>query len=204
MEDFELGFADRELSRSIPPKRCKTGATLRKRLAEIGIYRETGHGHFNGSLTVPIRNLEGEVCELYGRKIGAHLIKGTRFHSYLPENSRPHGKARGIFNWSRISEADEIILTDSILNALTFYSAGVGHVTCTLGAESTAIEQLLQPLTAEQVEAFQRSPTKRIVLAIARTKQGEAFEADLVEQLTTLDKPLYRVKFPVDEDANDA
>ena len=121
IEHFELGFADRQLGLSIPMKRCQVGATLRKRLAKIGIYRETGHGHFNGSLTVPIRNREGEVCELYGRKIGAHLTKGTRFHSYLADNSRPHGSARGIFNWSSICEADEIIVTDSILNALTFY-----------------------------------------------------------------------------------
>jgi len=38
IEDFELGFADRQLGQSIPLKRCQVGAILRKRLAEIGIY----------------------------------------------------------------------------------------------------------------------------------------------------------------------
>jgi hypothetical protein len=55
IEHFQLGVADRELRRSIPAKRLKAGEALRSRLTQLGIYRASGHGHFNGSLVVPVR-----------------------------------------------------------------------------------------------------------------------------------------------------
>ena len=50
IERFKLGYANRTLGYRLPDGRIKAGAELRSQLAEIGVYRETGHEHLAGSL----------------------------------------------------------------------------------------------------------------------------------------------------------
>ena len=71
---FRIGVADRTLGLRLPEKNRKEGAALRSRLQELGVYRESGHEHFNGSLVFPIVNGNDHVAEIYGRKI----TKGLR------------------------------------------------------------------------------------------------------------------------------
>ena len=73
------------------------------------------HEHFNGSLVVPVRSLQGEVTEVYGRKITEGLRKGTPVHLYLP------GPHRGVWNEEALAASKEIILCESLLDALTFW-----------------------------------------------------------------------------------
>jgi DNA primase len=66
IEKFRLGYANRTLGLRLPEKTRKAGADMRARLERIGIYRESGHEHFNGSLVVPVLDEGGNVTELYG------------------------------------------------------------------------------------------------------------------------------------------
>lgn len=77
VERFRIGFANRTLGYRIPKKRATGGSEARGRLEEIGIYRPSGHEHFNGSIIVPITDPTGQVVEVYGRKITRGLRKGT-------------------------------------------------------------------------------------------------------------------------------
>ena len=97
VETFELGFADRQLSRSLPPLQHKAGKTIRRRLQELGLYRESGHGHFNGCLTVPIRTSSGQIADLYGRKVGRNQPKGTPLHLFLPAHGRALAERPALF-----------------------------------------------------------------------------------------------------------
>ena len=73
--------------RTAPPaRRCASG------LQELGIYRESGHEQFNGSLVIPVITPAGEVVEMYGRKITPKLREGTPLHLYLK------GEHRGVWN----------------------------------------------------------------------------------------------------------
>ncbi len=92
IERFQLGFANRTLNYLLPPNGTKAGFDARERLQRLGVLRETGHEHFNGSLVVPIFGAAGEVLGMYGRKITPNLRKGTPLHLYLP------GPHRGVFN----------------------------------------------------------------------------------------------------------
>lgn len=93
IDRFKLGYANRTLAYRLPEKNRKAGAEIRGKLQEVGILRDSGHEHLNGSVVVPIFDNEGNVCELYGRKIlGARLRKGTAQHLYLPG---PHA---GVWN----------------------------------------------------------------------------------------------------------
>lgn len=61
IERFRLGLADRTLGLRLPEKNRKAGADIRGRLERIGIYRESGHEHFTGSLVVPVIGVEGQA-----------------------------------------------------------------------------------------------------------------------------------------------
>ena len=182
---FELGYADRELGRRLPPRQNKVGRELRARLQRLGIYRGSGHGHFNGSLVVPLRSASGEVVNLYGHKTG-HKLNGTWRHTWLAD-------ARGLFNPHAFT-CIELILTDSVLNAMSFWCAELPNVTCTFG---------LQPPHEDLITALQASKLERVYLAQRNTAGGDHAAAQAAKVLATMDVELLRVNFPFDHDAND-
>ena len=67
LDTFKLGFSNRTLGYRLPDKNRKAGAEIRGRLQRRGVIRESGHEHFNGSLVIPILDLEGNVEGMYGR-----------------------------------------------------------------------------------------------------------------------------------------
>ena len=81
---FKLGVADRTLGLRLPEKTRKAGADIRARLQKVGLIRESGHEHFNGSLVIPVFDEGGNVVEVYGRKLLDNLRPGTPKHLYLP------------------------------------------------------------------------------------------------------------------------
>ncbi len=194
LKTFELGLADRELGRKLPPRAIKTGRELRNRLTALGIYRASGHGHFNGSLVIPLRTRDGQLADLYGRKVHAGLKEISPSHTWLPERCRPLGDRRGLFNAQALEISSEIILTDSILNALTFWCAEQRNVTCTLG---------LIPMHEDLVGAFQAAQVKRVYLAQRNTESGEAGAAQAAEVLTAMNIECLRIRLPEGQDAND-
>src|SRR5579885_1467441 len=78
IDRFRLGLANRTLGYHLPQSNRVTGADMRGRLQRLGILRESGHEHLNGSLVVPIFDRSGEVMQMYGRKItdDANLRRG--------------------------------------------------------------------------------------------------------------------------------
>ena len=124
---FKLGFANRTLGYRLPEKNRKAGAEMRGRLQRLGILRESGHEHFNGSIVVPIFSLAGDVLGMYGRKITPNLREGTPLHLYLP------GPHRGVWNEEALEASQEIILCESLIDALTFWCAGFRNVTASYG-----------------------------------------------------------------------
>ena len=64
IETFKLGFANRTLGLRLPDKLRKAGADIRSRLERIGVYRASGHEHFNGSVVVPVLDdAGGPLCQ---------------------------------------------------------------------------------------------------------------------------------------------
>jgi DNA primase catalytic core len=190
MERFKLGFANRTLGYRLPRKNRQEGAELRGRLQELGILRETGHEHFNGSVVIPIINLEGEVVGMYGRKIAAaHTLReGTPEHLYLP------GPHRGVWNEEALAASKEVILCEALMDALTFWCAGFRHVTASYGVNG---------FTDDHRAAFRKHGTKKIYIAYDRDEAGEGAMRELAEELRSLGMDCYRVLFPKQMDANE-
>jgi len=187
IEPFGLGFADRTLGLRLPLKNRNDGEALRTHLQKLGLLRESGHEHFNGCVVFPIQNDQGQVTEIYGRKINDNLRPGTAYHLYLP------GPHVGIFNRVCLS-SPEIILCEAVIDALTFWVHGFKNVTCIYGTEG---------FTQELLDALRAHKTRRVYLAYDRDDAGERAATRDAEKLQRFGIECLRVKFPHGMDANE-
>lgn len=219
---FRIGFADRTLGLRLPEKNRREGAAIRERLQELGVFRkDSGHEHFNGSVVFPIVNgsepdgRKGHVAEIYGRKITKGLRKGTPNHLYLPgahhgifnpgalkhpEPSRPAGGETHDPNrspegraWPGGGHAREIILCESVIDALTFIRHGMENATCIYGT---------QGFTGELFEAIKAANLDAVRLAYDADDSGEKAAQRDAEKLEAIGVAVHRIRLPMGEDVN--
>ncbi|MBC7513497.1 MAG: toprim domain-containing protein, partial [Herminiimonas sp.] len=187
IERFRLGYANRTLGLRLPEKNRVAGDQIRTRLQKIGLYRDSGHEHFNGSLVVPTIDDAGNVVEVYGRKIRDDLRKGTPAHLYLP------GPHRGVWNAPALAASKEIIVCEALIDAMTFWCAGFTHVTAAYGVEG---------FTDDHLTLFKRHGTERVLIAYDRDDAGDRAAGKLADTLIGIGIECLRVQFPKGMDAN--
>jgi len=203
---FKLGYANRTLGYRLPEKNRKAGAEIRGRLQNVGILRKTGHEHFNGCVVVPVimprdglyagapggsasANEANQVKEVYGRKIlGNRLRKGTAQHLYLP------GEHQGVWNLPSLAANEEIILCESLIDAMTFWVNGFKNVTTAYGTNGFT-DEILNALINYQV--------KRVLIAYDRDEAGNVAADKLAIGLKQHGISCYRILFPKNMDANE-
>jgi len=186
LKRFKIGFADRTLGLTLPHKNRKDGSEIRTRLQKLGLYRDTGREHFNGCLVFPICDENGLVQEIYGRKANEKQ-KNKIYHLYLP------GPHRGIWNVDCL-KSPEIILTESVIDALTFWVNGFKNVTCIYGTEG---------FTDDHLEAFKKHRVQRVYLAYDRDKAGDRAAERDASRLGSIGIECFRIRFPSGMDANE-
>ena len=186
-ERFRIGFADRTLGLRLPDKNRREGEAIRTRLQALGLFRESGHEHFNGSVVVPVFNEDGSVGEIYGRKIVEHLRTGTPKHLYLP------GPHEGVWNLDALKEP-EVILCEAVFDALTFWVNGFRNVTTIYGTEG---------FTDELFDALLRWRVKRVRIAYDADEAGNRAAARDAARLMAVGIEVFRIKFPWGMDANE-
>jgi DNA primase len=185
---FRLGYANRTLGLRLPAKNRKAGDEIRSRLEGLGIIRESGHEHFNGSVVFPVFDEAGQVVEMYGRKITANLREGTPLHLYLP------GPHRGVWNEAALAASKEIILCESLIDALTFWCAGFRNVTASYGVNG---------FTDDHRAAFRKYEIQRVLIAYDRDEAGDKAALTLADELMAMGIECFRVLFPKGMDANE-
>jgi DNA primase len=188
VDTFRLGYANRTLGLRLPERNRLAGGELRDRLQRLGILRESGHEHFNGSLVVPVMDAAGNVTEVYGRKVRDDLRPGTPLHLYLP------GPHRGVWNVEALKAAKEVILTEALIDAMTFWCAGLRNVTASYGVEG---------FTDEILEALKASAAERVLIAYDRDEAGDRAATRVAEKLIAAGLECWRVEFPHGMDANE-
>ncbi|MBD2812574.1 toprim domain-containing protein, partial [Xenorhabdus sp. Vera] len=184
---FKLGFANRTLGYRLPAKKLKAGAEIRHRLQAIGVLRENGREHLRGSLVVPVISPEGQVQELYGRKIGDRLRGSTVAHLYLP------GKHAGVWNEQALRASKSLILCESLIDAMSFWVAGQRNVTAAYGVNG---------VTPDHWQAFEHYGIKQILIAFDNDNAGNDAAVKLAAALVAKGITPLRVVFPPDSDAN--
>jgi DNA primase catalytic core len=187
VERFKLGYANRTLGLRLPEKNRKAGAEIRERLQALGLWRASGHEHFNGSLVIPVLDEDGHVTGVYGRKILDNLRPGTAYHLYLP------GPHRGVFNRAGLLRQAEVILCEALIDALTFWRAGYRNVTSSYG---------INGFTADILDALKVCGAKRVLIAYDRDDAGERAAMELAPKLQTAGVDVFRLLFPKGMDAN--
>ena len=198
IDRFKLGYANRTLGLRLPLKNRAAGAELRARLQRIGLLRDTGHEHFNGSLVIPILDAAGQALEVYGRKVRDDLRPGTAKHLYLP------GPHEGLLNLAGVIEAGarrdggpgarEVIVCEAAIDALTFWCAGFVNVTAAYGVDGFS-DDMLAALVACGIE--------RVVIAFDRDAAGERGAEALAPRLIAAGMEVLQVQFPRGMDANE-
>jgi DNA primase catalytic core len=181
IERFQIGFADRTLGLRLPDSNRQAGDRLRSRLTQLGLWRNSGHEHFNGCIVFPFHDEAGKIVSLYGRR----TQPGKLTHLYA------EGPHRGLFNRPAF-ERSEIILCEAVIDALTFYANGFENVTCLFGTEG---------FTDELWEALRR--VQRVKLAYDADDAGERAVQRDAERFRAQGIEVFRVKFPHGMDANE-
>ena len=151
IEQFRIGYADRSLGLTLPVKQVKAGKAIRDRLQEVGLFRASGHEHFNGCVVFPIMAGDGSrrIVDIYGRK-----ILGLRLLKRCPQELHLNDQRQGVWNVEAFGATEEIILCPSLFDALTFWTHGYRNVTCMFGPDA---------LTADLLAAFEEFSIKRIL-----------------------------------------
>jgi len=156
---FRVGYADGSLLKAVP----KSGE-VKEQLLALGVVSKDNRELLGGCVVVPIPDpLTGEWTTLYGRGIR------TPRHCYLS------GPLRGVLNFQAARSSSEVILAESVLDALSFHQAGVGTAIPLFGTNG---------FTAEMLDLFKREQVRRVILALDGDAAGRKATASLKEKLT--------------------
>jgi Fe2+ transport system protein FeoA len=152
LDAFRIGYADRTLCECLPSPHVKVGKEIRQRLQELGINRTSGHEHLAGCVVFPIPAADGSqrIVDIYGRMTGTQLRKGTLLDKHLNDG------CPGVWNIQALRAGQEIILSPSLMDALTFWSAGYRNVTCMFGRNA---------LTDDLLRAFAEFEIRRVLVS---------------------------------------
>jgi DNA primase catalytic core len=147
--DFQIGFSNGTLLNTIPEE-----GDIIEALKEIGILNDKGNEMFYNSVAFPIFDENKDCVGLYGRRI----MDGETAHLYLP------GPWRGVFNFQAAKRSKSIILTESIIDALTLYNAGFKDVIPCYGVHG---------YTKLHLELFAQNQTKEVYICFDRDEAGK-------------------------------
>ena len=128
MQDFGVGYVNGSL-RSILPDDEEIKATLQK----VGILNRKGNEVLYNCVVFPLYDDEGHILNLYGRSIDPE--SGVS-HLYLP------GPRRGLVNRQAVKRSSSIILTESVIDALTLYAQGFKNIIPVYGVNGLTEDHL--------------------------------------------------------------
>lgn len=123
---FRVGYADGRLLQKLPSQ-----GPVRQAFTDLGFLTPTGKEHFRGCLVVPLDHPDEGLVGFYGRKIDP---EDPVPHLYLP------GPKRGVLHWQALKQARRVWLAESVLDALSLWTAGLRDVSCLYGAQSLPID----------------------------------------------------------------
>ncbi len=169
---------------------------MRQQLQTLGVLRFTGHEHLNGYLAVPVLGLEdgaqpeqsGQVMQLYGRRMQPNnKLHNQLRHFYLATPSR------GVWNEAALLTSLEVILCESLIDAMTFWCAGFRNVISAYGVNG---------FSQDHWQALKHHGTQRVMIAFDRASAGDTAVEKLAEELHSAGIEVFRLLFPQGMDAN--
>jgi DNA primase len=156
---FKVGYADGSLLKLLP----KDG-DVKDQLVKLGVVTKEGRELLGGCVVVPIPDAStGEWTTIYGRGLR------TPRHCYLT------GPLRGVLNYQAARAGAEVVLAESVIDALSFHQAGISTAIPIYGTNG---------LTADHLDVLKRERVTRVTLALDGDAAGRKATAQLKEKLT--------------------
>jgi hypothetical protein len=176
---MRVGYADGSLLKVIPKQ-----GEVREQLLAMGVVTPEGRELLGGCVVVPIPDpLSGQWTSLYGRGLR------TPRHCYLP------GPLRGVLNFQAARTSSEVVLTESILDALSFHQAGIATAIPIYGTNG---------FTPDHLDCLKREGVKRVILALDNDEAGRKAATSLKQKLTAAGVAVRVACFPEGiKDANE-
>ena len=155
---LSIGYADSSLL-----ERAPEGSETRAALEALGLISANGHELMHGCVVVPLSDLAGHVVGLYGRAIDRDA------HLFLP------GPRRGLVNAQCAATSDEIVITESIVDALSFLDAGIANAIPIYGTNGW---------TPDHDALLDHRRIRRVILALDSDDAGRRAATALRDKLT--------------------
>jgi DNA primase len=168
---LKVGYADGSLLKVIP----KDG-DVREQLVSLGVVTAEGRELLGGCVVVPIPDpVSDQWTTLYGRGLR------TDRHCYLP------GPLRGVLNFQSARLSDEVILTESILDALSFHQAGIATAIPIYGTNG---------FMPDHLDTLKREGVRRVILALDNDDAGRKAAALVKDKLAAAGIAVRVASFP--------
>ncbi len=193
IERFRLGHANSTLMYRLPSKHSVAGRAVRAQLQRLGVTRRTGYEQLGGCIVVPVLGEDdeerGRVWQMYGRRTAdAKMGRDEVRHLYLG------APLRGVWNASALAADREIIVCESLIDAMTFWCAGYRNVIAAYGVNG---------FTDDHWAALKRHGTQRVLIAYDRDDAGNTAADKFATELLESGIECFRVLFPKGMDANE-
>jgi DNA primase len=134
--DLRIGFSNGTLLNAVAGE-----GEVWDALRDIGILNTEGREVFHGCVVFPIFDENSDCVDFYGEKIADEGVN----YLYLP------GPRRGVFNCQALKRSKSIILTGSVIDALTLYNTGFKDVIPCFGGDGLTEDHLIL-LARHQIE----------------------------------------------------
>ncbi len=172
--DFGAGYANGTLLQILPDDE-----EIIKSLKNIGILNQKGNEVFYDCIVFPLLNNKGDVVSLYGRRINENSEVKIK-HLYLK------GPRSGVVNRQAVKRSQSIILTESIIDALSLYDQGFKNVIPLYGVNG---------LTDDHLFLFNR--IKEVYLVFDADEAGRSCAEKTKEQLKGKEIITHKIDLPV-------
>jgi DNA primase catalytic core len=173
-QTFRIGYADGTLLEMLP-------AAGKQALRRVGVLTGSGRELMRGCIVFPLVAAESNrVVNFYGRSIAG------RQHLYLT------GERRGIFNPQGARNAEEVIITESVIDAAALWSIGLRSVIPTYGTTG---------LTDEIVAHLSRCRVRRAALMMDADEAGRTVAPEMAARLERANITARSVELPAKDAA---
>ena len=180
---LHLGYSNRTLNQCLPSNRSAPGHQQRSILKNFGILSAKGHERFAGCLTMAIKDKHNQITQIVGYKIKTRNKEKSKQEVLLNSSA-------GIFNQEAISLYKEVILCESLFNAMLFIQSGFLHVISLYG--DNGCELILNALKKKRLQS--------IVVALPNTPFWSAWKSRLKAYCVRQGIAYYAMVLPGDLD----
>jgi len=182
-ERHGVGYCNGKLPELLP-----NDERVRGELKTLGLLLPDGRERFAGCVVFPIRDAEGRLTTLYGRRCAANTPKENRHH-FLP------GRPAGLWNAVALKTHAHIVLVESVIDGLSVELAGSANVVAVQGTNG---------LSAADVQTLRDYGVQRVTLLLDGDRAGR----EATEKMVLADGPLassfscHVLSLPEGEDPN--